>query len=111
MRNWDSNSRIENKLFDGIFMALFVILPAVALFVASHCFIYPHWPSYVSCLLTAEQLTSCLGLLIYSWWFAIAQGVWALVGVMLMFLLLNMWYMWLLLREFDCKDTKTVQGI
>lgn len=103
MRKLDPNNCLQNRIFDGILLALVGILPLIATFISMHSIVYHHWPCYITSVLKPENWFSRI--LFTWWWFWMLQGVWALVGLALLLLLLNMWYMWFLLQEFNCTGT------
>lgn len=100
MKNLDPDSCVENRALDGTLIVLAGILPTIAILVSMHSVIYPHWPCYLTSLLTPENWF--FRILITSSWFWMVQGVWAIIGILLLILLIYICYAWLLLKELNC---------
>ncbi|CAL8145603.1 unnamed protein product [Orchesella dallaii] len=100
MPNFEPNVDCTNWFFDFIIFSSTFSGPFCGLVIASHYFIYPQWPLYLTSLLPSDNLTFpyLISFGIFYFWFL--QMIWAILLLDFVIIVTVVRYGWLLTNEF-----------
>lgn len=104
MKSRNPNTCLKNRYFDILLYLIGKVMPLTGFLISLHCHFYPDWPVYLTSLVPPEHLKWYIrvGFSIGFWYGH--QSAWAILQVVVVIFLLNIWYMLILFREFYCDD-------
>lgn len=107
MKFRDPNTCKDNRYFDMTILFINKVCPFISVFIGCHSFIYPEWPTYLTTLFDEGTLPFSIRILFSLLVIYIILGCWAILQILLLFLLTNFCYTWEILKEFACQDGRS----